>query len=111
MAYLGDPIDAQLAAVAGSDPALFVELRSAFLDSAQRQLDLMRRSRCDGNWSMAGMRLKGLAASFHAEGLMALAEQALAGAPGDPAVLRRIAAWLDDFRAGPDILPEGGQPA
>ncbi|GHC93665.1 Hpt domain-containing protein [Novosphingobium pokkalii] len=111
MAYLGDPIDAQLAAVAGSDPDLFVELRSAFLDSARRQLDLMRRSRCDGNWSMAGMRLKGLAASFHAQGLMLLAEQALAGAPGDPAVLRRIAHWLDDFNAGPDEeVPLAGDP-
>jgi hypothetical protein len=56
MAYLGDPIDAQLAAVAGSDPDLFVELRSAFLDSARRQLDLMRRSRCDGTgrWPACG---------------------------------------------------------
>lgn len=100
MAYLGDPIDTQLAAAAGNDPVLFAELREAFLTSARRQLDLMRRSRCDGNWLMAGMRLTGLAASFHAQGLMQLVEQALAGAPGDPAVLRRIATWLDDFAEG-----------
>ncbi len=102
MAYLGDPIDAQLAVAAGDDQALFAELRAAFLESARRQLDLMRRARCDGNWSMAGMRLKGLAASFHARGLMDLVEQALDGAPGDPAVLRRIGLWLDDFAQGPD---------
>jgi len=112
MAYLGDPIDAQLAAVAGSDPALFAELRSAFLDSARRQVDLMRRSRCDGNWSMASMRLKGLAASFHAQGLMRLVEQALAGAPGDPAVLRKITMWLNDFSAGAqDPAPADPAPA
>lgn len=100
MAYLGDPIDLQLSAAAGNDPELFAELRAAFLESARRQLDLMQRSRCDGNWSMAGMRLEGLAASFHAQGLMALVETALAGAPGDPAVLRKISTWLEEFATG-----------
>jgi hypothetical protein len=43
------------------------------------------------------MRLKGLAASFHADGLLGLAEQAIDGAPGDPAILRRLRQMLDDL--------------
>jgi hypothetical protein len=48
---------------------------------------------------MAALRLKGLAASFHAEPLIDLAEEALEGAPGDPSVLRRISQFIDDFSA------------
>ena len=99
MAYEAGALDATLAAAAGADPELFSELRQAFSDSVARQLDLMRRSRCDGNWQMAAMRLKGVAASFHAEPLLVLAEEAIDGAPGDPSVLRRIALFLDDFSA------------
>lgn len=100
MAYEAGALDATLAAAAGEDAALFAELRQAFAASAARQLDLLRRSRCDANWHMAALRLKGLAASFHAEPLMALADEALDGAPGDPAVLRRIQLFLDEFAAG-----------
>jgi hypothetical protein len=39
---------------------------------------------------MSALRLQGLAASFGAVDLMQLATDAAAGAPGDPAVLRRI---------------------
>ncbi len=99
MAYQSGALDATLAAAAGEDAAMFVELRMAFIDSLSRQVDLLRRARCDGNWQVAAMRLKGLAASFHAEPLMVLAEQALEGAPGDPSVVRRMQAFLDDFAA------------
>jgi len=99
MAYEAGTLDATLAAAAGTDPALFVELRQAFTGSAERHLDLMQRSRCDGNWHMAALRLKGLAASFHAQPLLDLACEALDGAPGDPSVLRRIRRFLDDFSA------------
>ncbi|WP_309624008.1 Hpt domain-containing protein [Novosphingobium sp.] len=99
MAYEAGALDATLSAAAGEDGALFAELRLAFAESVARQLDLLRRSRCDGNWEMAALRLKGIAASFHAEPLMVLAEEALTGAPGDPVVLRRIQAFLDDFSA------------
>ena len=71
MAYLGDAIDAHLAVASGDDPALFRELRAAFAESARRQLDLLGRARCDGNWEMAARRLKSLAATFHAEDLIA----------------------------------------
>ena len=99
MAYEAGALDATLSAAAGEDATLFAELRLAFADSVARQLDLLRRSRCDGNWQMAALRLKGLAASFHAEALIDLAEEAFDGAPGDPAVLRRIQGFLDDFSA------------
>jgi HPt (histidine-containing phosphotransfer) domain-containing protein len=97
MAYEPGALDATLAAAAGDDIVLFSELRQAFSDSLASQLDLLRRARCDGNWEMAALRLKGLAASFHAEPLLNLAEEALAGAPGEPSVVRRIQAYLDGF--------------
>lgn len=100
MAYEAGALDATLAAAAGDDAALFAELRGAFIDSVARQLDLLRRARCDGNWHVAAMRLKGLAASFHADPLMILAEQALDAAPGEPVVVRRIQAFLDEFSEG-----------
>ena len=99
MAYEVGTLDATLAAAAGEDAGLFAELRLAFIESLSRQLDLMRRARCDGNWQMAAMRLKGLAASFQAAPLLLLAEAALEGAPGDPVVLRRVQKFLDEFIA------------
>ena len=101
MAYEGGSLDANLAAAAGHDPELVRELRAAFIESAERQVDLLGRSRCDGNWQVAAMRLKGLAASFHADGLLELAESALESAPGDPAVLRRLNQMLIDLTVNP----------
>jgi HPt (histidine-containing phosphotransfer) domain-containing protein len=92
-------MNASLAAAVGSDPELMAELRTAFFESAARQADLMGRARCDANWSFAASRLRSLAASFGAVGLMALAEEALAGAPGDPVVLRKLNAAIEDFTA------------
>ncbi len=100
MAYDPGALTASLAAAVGNDSDLVVELRGAFIESAARQLDLMNRSRCDANWILAAARLKSVAASFGAAGLAALADEALAGAPGDPVVRRRIAAAIDDFAAG-----------
>lgn len=97
MAYENGALDATLAAAAGDDPALFGELRGAFIDSATNQLDLLRRSRCDGNWRVAAMRLKGLAASFHAHDLLNAAENALLSAPGEPAAIREIETVLGQF--------------
>ena len=94
MAYESGALDATLAAAAGDDPQLMAELRRAFVDSLARQIDLLSRSRCDGNWQMAAMRLKGLAASFHAEPLTDLAELALDAAPGDPVIVRRLQGYL-----------------
>lgn len=97
MAYDSGALDATLAAAAGDDPQLFAELRRAFLESVARQVDLLGRSRCDGNWQLAALRLKGLAASFHAETLSDLAEDVLEAAPGDPAVVRRLQTFIDEL--------------
>lgn len=99
MAYEAGALEATLAAAAGGDPVLMAELRGAFVDSVARQVDLLERSRCDGNWVVAAMRLKGLAASFHSERLLALAEQALESAPGEPTAVRRLKAFLSEFSA------------
>jgi HPt (histidine-containing phosphotransfer) domain-containing protein len=98
MAFDSGALNASLAAAVGNDQALMDELRAAFLESAVRQHDLMGRSRCDGNWVVAASRLKSVAASFNARHLVALADEALEGAPGDPVVLRKIGQALDTLR-------------
>lgn len=99
MAYEQGAFDATIAAAAGEDPALLAELRSAFRASLDRHLDLLKRARCDGNWTVAAQRLRGLAASFHAAELIALANEAIEGAPGEPGVVRRIESFRDRFVA------------
>lgn len=99
MSYDPGALDAALAAAVGDDPALMADLRHAFLESAQRQLDLLQRARCDANWQIAAWRLKGLAASFSVTGLMALADEAAESVPGDPVMLRKLKAALANFEA------------
>lgn len=99
MLYENGSLDATLAAAAGDDPALLAELRSAFCESIARQIDLLKRSRCDANWLMAAQRLKGVAASFHAQQLIGLADEAIETVPGDPAVIRRLERFYTDFSA------------
>lgn len=99
MAYEQGSFDATLAAAAGEDPALLAELRGAFSESLDHHLDLLKRARCDGNWTVAAQRLRGLAASFHAGDLIDLAEEATASAPGEPGVVRRIERFRDRFVA------------
>ena len=100
MVYDPGALNASLAAAIGDDSVLMAELRDAFVESAERQLDLMRRARCDANWRLAASRLKSLAASFGATGLMGLANEAVTGAPQEPVILRRIRAAIDDFATG-----------
>lgn len=106
MAYDPGTLEAALAAAVGSDQALIADLRGAFLDSAERQLDLLGRARCDANWTMAALRLKGLCASFGVNHVMMLADEAATGAPGDPVILRAladaIAAIAEEGRGGED---------
>jgi hypothetical protein len=99
MAYQGGDLDATFASAAGEDPALLAELREIFAESLARQVDLLRRARCDGNWNVAAMRLKGLGASFNAPQLVHLAEEALASAPGEPTVVRKLERFAGDFHA------------
>lgn len=100
MAFENGSLEASLIAASGDDAELRAELRRAFVESAQRQLDLLRRARCDGNWMVAAMRLKGLAASFHSEDMLHAAEEALKAAPGEPVALRRIEATLSSLSHG-----------
>ena len=97
MAYEAGALETTLQAAAGGDPELLAELRTAYVEGVSRQVDLLSRSRCDGNWTVAAMRLQGLAASFHAVALLTLAEEALETAPGDPAVVRKLRAYLAQF--------------
>lgn len=99
MAYEIGALDSTLAAAAGDNEQLFAELRAAFRESVLRQVDLLGRARCDGNWRIAAMRLKGLAASFNADRLLALAEEALEAAPGEPTVVRALKAYAADLPA------------
>lgn len=99
MAFENVSFDATLAAVAGHDAKLNAELRESFAESLASHLDLLSRARCDANWRVAAGRLRGLAAGFHAYELQAMAEEALAGAPGEPGIVRRIRTYLTEFRA------------
>ncbi|SEJ64800.1 Hpt domain-containing protein [Sphingobium sp. AP50] len=98
MSYDSGALHAALAAAVGEDRALIADLRVAFMESADRQVDLLKRARCDANWELAAWRLKGLAASFGLTALMALADEAAQAAPGDPRVIRRLEAVLDGLR-------------
>ena len=97
MAFENAAFTATLTAAAGDDPALLAELRGAFRESLAQQIDLLHRSRCAGNWLLAAQRIKGLAASFHADDLIALAQATIDTAPGDPVALRRLDAFLAEF--------------
>lgn len=99
MAYEAGALEATLAAAAGGDADLFAELRDSYIESVARQVDLLSRARCDGNWHMSAMRLKGIAASFHSAPLLALADEALDAAPGEPSVVRRLQGYLAEFSA------------
>lgn len=99
MALHDNDLDATLAAAAGEDAALRAELRAVFGESLARQVDLLKRARCDGNWQVAAQRLRSLGASFHAPPLVSLAEEALEGAPGDPVVLRKLERFAGEFSA------------
>lgn len=90
MAYDPGAIDATLAAAVGDEPALIAELRLAFTDSAERALAALETASDAADWRLAACRLKGLAASFGAVRLMALASEAADGAPGDAALLGKM---------------------
>ena len=98
MAFHPGPFDHALAAAAGNDRALEAQLRAGFAESVERQLDLMERARCDANWRMAAQHLYAVAAGFHAEEIVRLADEASKGVPGDPVALREIAARVDAIR-------------
>jgi len=99
VAFSGGHLDATFAAAAGEDAVLMAELRMVFGESLDRQIDLLRRARCDGNWAIAAMRLKSLGASFDAPELVGLADEALDSAPGEPVVIRKLERFATEFSA------------
>lgn len=100
MSFDPGALNAALAAAVGDDSRLIADLRVAFMESAERQLDLLRRARCDANWELAAWRLKGLAASFGVTALMVMADEAADSSPGDPRILRRLRVMLDALSHG-----------
>ncbi len=94
MAYDPGAIDATLAAAVGDEPALIAELRLVFLDSTHRAFAALQAADDDEAWRTAACRLKGLAASFGAVRLMALAGLASEAQPS-PDTLRKIARAID----------------
>lgn len=90
MAYDPGAIDATLAAAVGDEPALIAELREAFLDSAKAGVTKLTRADTPAVWEDAALRLKGLAASFGAVRLMALAGAAATAPVGDLETLRKL---------------------
>jgi hypothetical protein len=97
MSFDSGPLDRFLHSAVGDDLTVAAELHATFVHSAKDLADLMQRSRCDANWSMAALRLKSLAATFGVIPLIQLAERAMAGAPGDPAVVRDIRTVITDL--------------
>jgi HPt (histidine-containing phosphotransfer) domain-containing protein len=100
MSFDSGPLDRYLHSALGEDQAAAEELHAIFLQSVEDLVDLLQRSRCDANWMMAALRLKSLAATFGVVPLIQLAEQAMAGVPGDPAVIRAIRASAADLQTG-----------
>lgn len=90
MAYDPGAIDAALAAAVGDEPALIAELRGAFLESVRRGLEGLEAAQGDDAWQAAAARLKGLAASFGAVRLMALAIEAADASTQDAGVMRKL---------------------
>lgn len=95
MSYDPGALNAALAAAVGEDFALIADLRIAFMESAERQLDLLCNAQSDAGWEVASWRLKGLAASFGLTHLMALADEAADCARGDPRILRQLRMAID----------------
>jgi hypothetical protein len=99
MAHEAADFDTTLAAAAGEDLALLEELRAAFVESFTQQIDLLRRSRCDGNWEVAALRLKGLGSSFHRPSWSSSRRKRSTARPGEPAVIRKLASLHERFAA------------
>lgn len=89
MAYDPGAIDATLAAAIGDEPTLIAELRVAFVDSAERAIATIENATDTAGWALGAARLKGLAASFGAVRLMALAGEA-ADTPHDAEIVRKL---------------------
>jgi len=100
MSYEAGNLDMALTAVVGDDPLLIHDLRRAFLESADRQIDMASRARDEAAWKQALWRLRGLSGSFGILPMIALAEEAEHARPGDAKMLKRLRAVLEELAAG-----------
>lgn len=94
MAFEGGNLNAALAAAVGDDVALVHDLRRAFLESADRQIDLLERADDEAAWHLVLYRLKGLCGSFGVVHMIALVEEAQKADAGDARSLRRLRSAL-----------------
>ena len=76
MDYERRALDASLSAAVGDEPQLIADLRGAFFESASVHVAELQAAKTPEDWRLAAQRLKGLAASFGALGLL----DAVAGA-------------------------------
>jgi histidine phosphotransfer protein HptB len=90
MAYDPGAIDSTLAAAVGDDPGLIAELRIAMVESAERAIAAMEAAEDTEGWKAAASRLRGLAASFGAVRLMAMAGEAATVRHGDAATVAKL---------------------
>ena len=95
MAYDPGAIDATLAAAVGDDPGLIAELRIALVDSAENAVAAMAGAADTETWRAGAWRLRGLAASFGAVRLMAMASEAADAPCRDGATLGRLKRAID----------------
>lgn len=96
MAYESGSLET-LNAASGGDPELFAELRAAFTESLAKQIDLLERARCDGNWIVAATRIRSLAAAFQASDLLVISDEAMQCAPGEPTIIKRLKSYLESL--------------
>lgn len=95
MAYDPGAIDQALSAAVGDDPALIAELRAAFIHGVRTALDKIELARDAGEWRDRLLKLRGLAASFGAVRLAALAAEAIHQPVGDARALRLLRRNVD----------------
>lgn len=100
MSYESGSLNAALEAAVGDDLALIRDLRRAFLESADRQIDLLSRAQDEASWRMALWRLKGLCGSFGVISMIVLVDEAESARPGDDAVLSRLRSALVPLTEG-----------
>jgi HPt (histidine-containing phosphotransfer) domain-containing protein len=97
MAYQNTHLEAIITAAIGDDPSLMRDLRQAFMGSAETYFTALSQASTDHDWQMAAWRFKGLCASFGVDELAEFATEATQSRTGDPAVLRRIRAAMNDL--------------
>ncbi len=90
MAFHAGAIEGSLAAAIGDDQALIADLRHAFFESARRHVVTLKAASTAAEVHGAAVRLRGLAASFGAERLMAVLAPVVAAQTASRDDLRRI---------------------